>query len=205
MTSFRAVSVMTLFFTAFTLTGCDTALIEENKREQQAAKLLLAELAKSRQEPQLPASPPRSTQKTISHIYRATQSQGGQDKTWEEFVFFGNGFCSVSKNGTEKIYDFKKQRQYIVDHASKTYTDDSLFVLLFYKIYEFQNRRMIAKAYKQALRISRGHWIPWGLKACLGSSTKRIRQTSNYPLRTDGSRWLQAAKPGPKWNYQSKI
>lgn len=186
-----------LLFGVLAFAGCD-ATLEENQREQRAANALLSELAASRRQPQLPTTAPPPTQKKLSHVYKVTRSQGEKNEIWEESVFFGEGFCSVSINRTEKIYDFKKQRKYIVDHASKTYTDDSLFVLMSYKINEFRNRRMIASTYaKVGTPKPSGPLDPVGLESMFGLIDKE--NPSNVELLDKDGR-ITVASNGETWS-----
>ncbi|MGJ8691714.1 MAG: hypothetical protein ACSHW0_04475 [Thalassotalea sp.] len=73
-----------------------------------------------------------------------------QIQQYQLHVEIGSNYFSYTKENHQYIYDFSKQRIYNLDLTAKVYSDDSLFSVVGYKVFEFRNRiklnEVLAKA-----------------------------------------------------------
>jgi len=60
-------------------------------------------------------------------------------------VEIGKQYFRYTEEGTDSIYNFKTRRILTIDKEKKTYQNDSLFINLGFRGYEFQNRQHLAK------------------------------------------------------------
>jgi hypothetical protein len=67
-------------------------------------------------------------------------------ETYPLVVTLGHQYLTVEDQGTRTIYDFARLRILRVNLASATFTDDSLYMDIGFRVMEFQNRIMLGSA-----------------------------------------------------------
>jgi hypothetical protein len=76
--------------------------------------------------------------------------QAPTDETFPLNVTLGRQFLAIEAKDTRTIYDFDRNRIFVLDLGKKTYQDDSLYSNIGFRVLEFYNRMHLGNAVRAA-------------------------------------------------------